>query len=159
MKRFAFRLDRVLKLKEQRQRLAELRQQQARAAVERIRAEIASLSMQLQATATAFELRLKSSITTGSLAGYYERSSQLGQRIGAAEERLQGALAELATATTARTKITTEVEALLTLRERQWQVHRRDAAAMQQNQLDELALRRWQTAGSEQDLGQRRSPS
>ncbi len=144
MKRFIFRLDRVLKIKEQRQRVAELRQQQARLAVENIRAEMAALANALRTTAAALETQVGRTVPVGAWASHYVHSTQIGERLRAAEARLQRAVAELEAAAALRTKITTEVEALLTLRDRQWQDHCDEDRALRQNQLDELALSRWQ---------------
>jgi flagellar export protein FliJ len=146
VKRFIFRLDKVLQVKEQRQRLAELRQQQARLAVDKVRAEIATLTGQLQAASSALETQIGRSVEAGAWTGCYEHSTRVGNALRAAEAMLMNALAELETASSLRTKITQEVEALLTLREQQWHAHRDEAAAQQQDQLDELALSRWQAA-------------
>jgi flagellar export protein FliJ len=149
VKRFTFRLDKVLKVKEQRQRVAELRQQQARLTVEGVRAEIAGHWQELQGTASALEAQLGRPVPSGAWGGYYEHSTKVGENLRTAEARLKRASAELEIASAARTKITSEVEALLTLRAHQWQVHREEAALVQQNQLDELALNRWQAMHSQ----------
>jgi hypothetical protein len=58
VQRFEFRLERVLKLKKQREWLAELRQKQARAALDAARAEVAAINEQIAHSAAALEAGL-----------------------------------------------------------------------------------------------------
>jgi len=146
VKRFEFRLDKVLKLKEQRQRLAELRQQQAQLVVEGIRLEIANVQRELAAAAAALETHIGHAIAAGPWTALYEHSAQLGNLLRATEQRLGRALQELQTASALRTKITTEVEALLALRQQQWQTHWQGAMAAEQDLLEDQAMRRWHAA-------------
>ena len=145
MKRFEFRLERVLKVKQQRQRLAELRQQQARARLNAAQAVVAALQGEIRETAAAVERSVGANGRQLWMA-LYERSRILGQALEAAEVKVQQAQEELSKADAWRRQIATEVEALLNLRQQQWQGYCQEVARAQQEQLDELGLRRWLAA-------------
>ena len=146
MKRFLFRLERVLKLKQQRERLAELRQQQARQLVEAARAEVSRLTEQLQQTAGALRGKGAGPVPAGTWIAHYVHSAQLGQALESAEVHVQRALQRLQEAAAQRTKIAQEVEALQHLRGQQWQEHSQDMMRAEQVRLDELGMRRWTAA-------------
>ncbi len=151
MKRFEFRLERVLKLKQQRQRLAELQQQQARARMDAAQAEATALRGQIRETAAALERSIGAASGRQLWTAYYERSRILGQTLEAAEVKVRQAEEEFAQADVRRRQIATEVEALLNLRQQQWQGYCQDVARVQQEQLDELGLRRWLAAQHKED--------
>ena len=146
MKRFHFRLERVLKLKQQRERLAELRQQQARQVVEAAKAEVARLTEQLRQTAGALGGKLGGAVPASAWVAHYEHSAQLGQALQSAEARVERALRGLHEASAQRTQIAREVESLLYLRRQQWDEHWKDVARAEQVQLDEQGMRRWMAA-------------
>ncbi len=146
MKRFRFRLQRVLKLKQQRERLAELRQLQARRALEAIRAEAARLRERLGQTAGALGGKLGAPIPAAAWVAYYEHSAQLGQAIEAAEARAERAARTLQEAAAQHAEIAREVESLLSLRRSQWELYLQDAARVEQTRLDELGMRGWTSA-------------
>lgn len=146
MKRFEFRLERVLKVKQRRQRLAELRQQQARARLDAAQARVAALQGEIRDTAAAVERSIGGANSRQLWMALYERSRLLGQALEAAEVKVRQAEQELSQADAGRRQIATEVEALLNLRQQQWQGYCRDVARVRQEQLDELGLRRWLAA-------------
>jgi flagellar protein FliJ len=76
----------------------------------------------------------------------YELSERLGQQIVSAEVDLESAEQRLADARRERVQIATEVEALRTLRQQQWETWRQEVAQADQERLDELGLRRWMSA-------------
>lgn len=143
MKRFYFRLQRVLSLKEQRERMAELRQQQARAGLEAIRAECIHIEDEMQRLATDAAARLRESATLGTWQAHYEQAAFLSDVLTAAQRRAAEAEAQLQEANRLRIQASLEVEALRSLRTREWQDYRKEAARQQQNNLDELGLQRW----------------
>lgn len=143
MKRFLFRLERVLKLKQQRERLAELRQQQARQLVEAARAEVSRLTEQLRQTAGALHGKAAGPVAADTWIAHYVHSARLGQALESAEVHVQRALQRLQEAAAQRTKIAQEVEALQHLRDQQWEEHRQDMLRSEQIRLDELGMRRW----------------
>jgi hypothetical protein len=144
VRRFEFRLEQVLKVKRQYERLAELRQQQARFRLEATQAEVAAVNRQVQELAIAFSKSLRGGGGQQLWTAHYEQSTLLSQFLAGAEERVKQAQQELCEADARRKQIATEVEALLHLRQEQWRAHREDVAHAQQEHLDELGLRRWQ---------------
>ena len=149
MRRFQFTLERVLKLKEQRERMAELRQKQARAALEMARRVVASIWTQLEQNAEALEVKVGTSIATGPWLAHYQHAAQLGQALEAADANLRRATQELRQASAQRVQITQEVEALRHLRHQQWQDHWQETMRQEQIRLDELGMRRWQAVQAE----------
>ena len=95
MKRFEFRLERVLKVKQQQQRLAELRQQQARFRVETAHAEVAAGQHQIQELAAALDSESGRETRQELRLAHFERSRLLGQSLAAAEDRSRKAEYEL----------------------------------------------------------------
>ncbi|HZT82338.1 MAG TPA: flagellar export protein FliJ [Gemmataceae bacterium] len=148
MKRFQFRLERLLRLKEQRKRQAELAQAQARQALDRARAEVASLLGQLAAAAEECARRVGRPLPAGEWLLRQDHVGRLRAALDAAEEGVRQAERNLAEADARRARAALEVEALTRLRQRQWEAWRRDADRAEQGQADELGMRRWQ-AGAE----------
>jgi flagellar export protein FliJ len=146
VKRFQFSLERVLKLKEQRERLAELRLKQAHAALEQARAVVVALRTELARTAAALEGKLGQTIAPGAWMVHYQHSTYLGQAIDLAEGNVARAAQAVREAAAERTRIATEVEAMLHLRHGQWQEHWDETMRQEQIRLDDLGMRRWATA-------------
>lgn len=143
MKRFHFRLERVLSLKEQRERLAELRQQQARAHLEEAKAECVRIEDEMVRVAAAAAARLRESAGLGTWQAHYEQSAHLAKMLTTAQQRASEAEAALQEANRLRVQASLEVEALRSLRTREWQNYRKETARHKQNNLDELGLQRW----------------
>jgi flagellar export protein FliJ len=143
MKRFHFRLEHVLSLKEQRERLAEMRQQQARARLEEMRAECARIEGEMVRVAVAAATRLREAAALGTWQAHYEQTAHLAEMLTAAQRKTAEAEAQLQEANRLRIQASLEVEALRGLRTREWQNYRKEAAQHQQNNLDELGLQRW----------------
>ncbi len=148
MKRFEFSLDRLLKVKRQLERLAELEQLQARTEVEKFRATLLELQTQLDRVAGRLTTQDGQS-TTGSpheWAAIADLSRRIGESIEESERGVAVAEQRLAAASQERATVAMEVEALVTLREQQWDHWRREALQADQDRLDEQGLRRWQAA-------------
>lgn len=143
MKRFQFRLERVLALKEQRERLAEIRQQQARARWEEARAECDRIEEQLARMAAKTAEKLREAATLGTWQAHYVQATHLDILLTAAQRRLDEAEKLLQEMNRLRIQAAQEVETLRLLRAKEWQEYRKDAARQQQNKLDELGLQRW----------------
>lgn len=146
MQRFEFRLERVLKLKQQRHRLAEFHQQQARARLDAALAAVAALQDEIVETSAAAARGLAEAIGRQLWTAHQERVRLLSQTLEVAEVQSREAEQELARADARRRQIATEVEVLLNLRHQQWQGYCQEVARAQQEQLDELGLRRWLSA-------------
>src|SRR5207302_6788900 len=86
MQRFEFRLERVLKLKKQREWLAELRQKQARAALDVARAEVAAIHDQIAQSAAVLEASLAAAARDASWLSRHQQSLQLGRLLELAED-------------------------------------------------------------------------
>jgi flagellar export protein FliJ len=146
MKRFHFRLERVLALKEQRERLAEMQQQRAQARWEEARVECARREKELADTAAHATERLREAAALGTWRNHYAQAAHLGELLAAAQQRLAEAEKLLQEANRLRIQATLEVETLRSLRTKEWQNYRKEAARQQQDKLDELGLQRWLTA-------------
>ena len=146
MKRFQFRLERVLRLKEHRERLAELRQSQAARLVERTQAEVARLEQQLAQAGTAAAGGLERTETLTAWLAQSAYLAELDRELQAAQGRAKQAAQTLSEATARRAQAAREVEALRHLRQRHWLAHQEDRQREEQHLLDELGMQRWRTA-------------
>lgn len=142
MKRFRFRLESLLGLRRQKDRLAEARQLCARQAWEAAQSEVDTLLAQLVESATAIEARLGRTIGTDHWLAQYQHMTLLRLAVDRAEARAKRALTDLEEANRRRRTTATELEALERLRGEQWQEHRRDAARSEQKWLDDAYLHR-----------------
>lgn len=146
MKRFQFRLQRVLSLKEQRERLAEARQQQARARLDAARAECNRLEDELARTAAEGAARWREVAALGIWQASYERSAALDEMLAAARRLAEEAEKQLQEADRLRIQASLEVESLRALRAREWEDYRKETSRQRQSNLDELGLQRWRAA-------------
>lgn len=142
MKRFHFRLQRLLRLNQQKERQAELRQLQARGVWEAAGRDVDSLLDGLVRSAAAVESRIGRPIETDCWTAQYQHMTQLRLALDAAETSAQRAKTALDEANGFRRIAAAEVEALRFLREQQWQQHREESARAEQERLDEMWLRR-----------------
>lgn len=145
MKRFEFSLERVLQVKKQRERLAELQQQQARFAFNTAQEEVLAWHAQLAHLARPDGVL--------SWMARQQQAALVSQSVERAEQRAAHARQRLEEAIRARARIATEVEALAHLRQQQWQEFRRQQQGAQQAQLDEFGLRRWLDQQAERVTG------
>ncbi len=155
MRRFHFRLERVLTVKKQRERLAEIRQQQARARLEEAKAECRRIEAELARTAASAAAKLREAVSLGTWQAPYEHVARLSDLLTAAQARVSEAQKQLQEADRLRIQAALEVEALVGLRTREWQNYRQEAARQQQNNLDELGLQRWLAKRVERPFGHR----
>lgn len=156
MKRFEFSLDRLLKVKKQQERLAELAQHRAREAADQARARLAELRGQLDRVADQYAAAVGRAMTPTQWASASDLSERLGRSIRAGEEEVAAAEEALAAAAQERAAVATEVEAISTLRQQQWDKWRQEAKQADQDRLDEVGLRRWmakQEAAGPADAG------
>ncbi len=141
MRRFVFSLEQLLKVKEQHERLAKLRQQQALVSREAAAAQVLALE-QILADA-AVRVQRPDGVDPVALATRQEHASRLATRLHGARVAEQRAFRELEEATRRLRQAAVDVEALLTLRQQQWQEHRRTLLRQQQEQLDDHGMRAW----------------
>lgn len=146
MARFVFPLERVLRTKRQLEKLAEARVRRASDAVDAARAAEHALRDRFAEVSTYLTDSLGRGFDPTRWAAGSELSERIGREITAATAAVTAALADLDRATDARTAAATEVEALATLRRQQFDRWREETAKAEQQQLDEVGLRRWQSA-------------
>ncbi len=146
MKRFEFSLDRLLKVKKQLERLAELEQARAAKVVADARGRVDGLKSRLLQVSSAVHSAVGQGVSPGQWVNAYAVSEHLGQQIEVAEQAAKAAEAKLAAAARNRTAVSQEVESLSSLRQQQWERWQQEAAAKVQEQLDEVTLRRWMAA-------------
>ncbi|HEY1188709.1 MAG TPA: flagellar FliJ family protein [Gemmata sp.] len=148
MKRFEFSLDRLLRVKKQLERLAELEQQRAQEATERARATLQGLRDQLDRISD----RISASVGRVMAPQQWASASGMAERVGVSiresEQEVQAAEQRLIAAAQERAQLATEVEALSTLRRQQAEKWQLEAQKYDQNQLDEMIQQRRQAAPS-----------
>jgi flagellar biosynthesis chaperone FliJ len=151
MQRFRFRLERVLRLKRQRERQVELRQQQAAAGLEAAR--LAALSIQAM-----IEQQMIGAVGRGgqamALDSWISRSqylAQLERSLDAAQAQVRAAEGRLREVNTERATVHAEVGAIEQRRRDQWDEYRHDAQRSAQEQIDDLSLRNWLLARAAED--------
>lgn len=142
MKRFQFRLDKVLRLKQQKDRQAELRQISARQAWETAQQEVDSLYERLVRSASAVEARIGQTIETNSWIAQYQHLTQVRLAADVAEANAKRAMKALEEANRIRRITAVELESLQILRKQQWQEYRKEGALAEQLRLDDVYLHR-----------------
>jgi flagellar FliJ protein len=155
VKRFTFRLERILKLKKQRQRLAELAQLQAAAVLEQAQKEEAALQEQLARNAAVLAAQVGRPVDTAAWLTHYSHAGQLGKSLDQAEANIQAAAKKLQEAAARLTQISTEVEVLLSLRRQYWEEFLQETGREEQKALDELVIERWRGSEKRSTAGER----
>ncbi len=140
MSKFAFSLDGVLRYKRQREQMAELREMQARAALDLARQRVDELKEQLRQAA---ENMAEPPRPPDSWPARFERTIRIGDALHAAIRVMEQAEQALLEATKERVRWSTEVESLKLLREQQLAEHQHTQQRAEQVRLDELGMRRW----------------
>lgn len=146
MSRFRFPLATLLRVKELREQIAEGQVARARHDLEACRAEQARLQSALDEVAGQLEQSLGTAWPGSTWSNVFEHSARLGRALDAARLRVQSAEQALRQALEVRTRIASEVEMLVTLRQQYRQAHREQEQAVEQQRLDELGMRQWGAA-------------
>ncbi len=146
MKRFEFSLDRVLKVKAQLKRIAEAEEARANQDVVSARVVVDGLKIQQVRVADTLSGRLGQGVSPCQWVNVFELSENLCRQLAAAEQSAQAAEDKLKTAHEERRVVASEVEALSSIRQQQWDAWKREREAKTQEQLDEVSLRQWMTA-------------
>jgi len=142
MKKFQFRLQKLLWYHQQRQKQAEVRLRQAVMERETVLAERLRIEQEIERTCRLPEQagQLVSLSARQSLTAHLQL---LGQTLTATQEKLKLMDQRLREANQALTEITKDVEGLLHLRAQQQQEHRDEVNRQQQIVLDEVVMRQW----------------
>jgi flagellar export protein FliJ len=143
VKRFVFTLEQVLRLKRQREGLAEMLLARAHADVRLARDRAADLRGQLDRVADGLAAAVGRPVVPADWAARADRAAHVGRAVEAADRAVVDALGRVDEAARRRAALAVEVEALKTLRHGQWERYRQDARRAEQERLDELSLGRW----------------
>jgi flagellar export protein FliJ len=163
MQRFEFKLERVLRFKQLREKAAEIRQKKSAAALKGVLDDITTLQDHLGQTAQTVEQKLAegAALSLSSWLACYAQAIRIGKAIEDAEKKADQAKQVLLEANAQRKQAAIEVEGVLTLRKRQWEIYQRMKNRQEQERSDEFALRRWQgrTAQNKETGGECRIPN
>jgi flagellar protein FliJ len=143
VKRFEFHLDGLLRVKRQQEHLAELAQQKAQFAVHQASARLDHLRGEMARLSDTLAARVGQAVSADRWVTAYDLLDKMGRQIESAEGELQLAERQLDDARQARVQVSTEVEAIGTLRQQQWDQWKQDVAQADQERLDELSVRMW----------------
>jgi flagellar export protein FliJ len=143
MKPYHFRLERVLRLKEQQKRVAELQEMQAQQNLHRSRAGVTTVRQQLSENSAALAVHVGRVVSPAAWLAFYDLSRKLGDALKKAETQLQQAQENVNQAMRRRVQISRETEALVVLRDEQQREYRHEVERQVQGHLDELSVRRW----------------
>jgi flagellar export protein FliJ len=152
VKKFEFSLDRLLRVKRQLERLAELEQRRAQEAVEQARAALGAFQDQLARISDQFSRAVGRAMTPHQWVSASDMAERLGNSIRLAEQEVTQAEQKLLTASQERAQVAVEVEAISTLRGQQWELWRQEAQKADQDRLDEVSLRLWRAARDEAEV-------
>lgn len=142
MKRFQFRLEKLLRLKRQKDRQAELRQLSMRRVWEAARQEVDSLHERLVRSASAVEARIGQTIETNCWIAHYQHITQVRLAVDVAEANAKWAMTALEEANRIRRITAVELESLQLLRQQQWRQYRKESALAEQQRIDDVYLHR-----------------
>lgn len=146
MKRFVFSLERLLRVKRQLERIAELEMRRAQEATEKARAQLQALRDQLDSLSNKISASVGRVMPPQQWAAASGMAERVGVSIQASEREVTAAEQRLLAAAQERTQLATEVEALSTLRRQQAEKWQQEVQKYDQNQLDEMVQQRWQAA-------------
>ncbi len=142
MKKFQFRLQKLLWYHQQRQKQAEVRLRQAFMERETVLAERVKIEQEIERTCQLPE-QPGHLINVSSRQNVAAHLQLLGRTLTATQEKLKLMDQRLREANQALTQITKDVEGLLHLRTQQQQEHRDEVNRQQQIVLDEVVMRQW----------------
>jgi flagellar export protein FliJ len=145
MQKFTFRLERLLRLKEQKKRQAELEQMQAAQRLQSAHQRVAGIWQELANVAAEFERQLGTADESGQVVASGLRTRQYELSLQQAESVVQQRARELHEVNERRSAMSREVEILLHLREQEMHEHHVQVMKHEQVQLDEVVLRQWQS--------------
>lgn len=146
MKRFEFSLDKLLKVKSQLKRLAEMEEARANQAVITARMVVDGLRVQQVQVAQTLGGRLGQGVSPCQWVNVFELSELLTKQLDHAEKSVTAAEDKLRTANQERKAVSVEVEALTKLRQQKYDAWKRERELKDQQQLEEVGLRLWTKA-------------
>ena len=149
MQRFVFSLERVLKHRERRERLAEMRLLRAVAALQAREAAAVLARSRLQQAGVGLAGRQALDVTAWLTT--FRHLDRLARELAAAEAQVREAARFVEEAAAQHRRLAREAEALRQLRRQHFERHRKAAAKTEERFLDEQGLRRWFHADATQE--------
>jgi flagellar export protein FliJ len=149
MRAFEFRLASVLKIRERKKRLAEIRQLQARELARQRQAELAELRQEANRLADVMAKIVHEKGDGRNWPAIAAQIPSLNGRIRTAEKRVAEAENLLRQANEQLRQASIAVEALLELKRRKRQAYDAEVEAAEQQRVEEFTLRKWMDAGRE----------
>lgn len=143
MAKFVFPLDRLLRLRRQQERMAEVEMLRAKAALDAAHAKANELRGQLTKLSDDLSATVGRTFAARLWAASADQSLWLGQAIAAADAAVHSAAEAHRVADRKRAGIAAEVEALLTLRGEHLDAFKQDQRKADQDRVDEAGLRRF----------------
>lgn len=143
MQRFRFKLEQVLRHKERRERLAEMRQWRALAALRTQEQALAKLQARWRNAGAALPSDPHAALDVARWLAQLRAAERLARDLAAATLRVHEAAVAFENATAQRRQQALEAEALRQLRHRQHERYLEQAAKAEQRFLDEEGMRRW----------------
>lgn len=151
MAKFVFTLDRVLRLRKQQERMAEVEVVRARAVVDAARLRVKEHQDLLQIVSDGLAANVGQTATAAQWSSAVEYSQRLGLVIRDAERQVREALEAQHVADRKRAEIAAEVEALQTLRNEQKAQYAQELQKAEQERTDEAGLRLWLAASDKRE--------
>ena len=151
MQKFEFPLERLLQVRRQQERLAEIEQLRSVAALDAARGRVRDLRAECERMSTNLLAAVGQTIAPHRWAADRAEVARLGDAVAAAEAAASAAAEALRVAARKRSVVAAEVEAIETLRREQMDNFRREFAKVEQDQVDEAGRRRWAAALTESE--------
>ena len=143
MKRFEFRLERLLELKRQAEKLAEIRQLQARWTLDVARRKESELADQIARSSSALTSHIGRPVPPSWWMAQYQYLAEMGRALQQAGMEREAAWKIVQDADRTRVRARAEAESLRLLRQRSWQDHQLVTSRIAQQRLDETVMQRW----------------
>ena len=143
MKRFDFRLQRLLRLRQQLQKQAELRQGQVSMQLEAAKVKVSRIESELAQRSLAMAGYVGQSIDPAVWQNGFQNVLQMNDTLNAAIEEKDKVAEQLEVANKQRADATRDTEAIDFLRERKLKEHEYEVQREMQYFQDEIAMRLW----------------
>jgi len=151
MKKFQFRLERVLRYHKQRLKEAEMRMSQALREKEAVTQVVRAYELQIEEAGHSKE-RVGGLINPAIRANLTAHLEYLAANLAVNKERLKLAEQRFRETDRERSEINSEVERLSQFRDQQRHEHHAEVMRMQQIDLDEVVMRKWSLNGADDPL-------
>ncbi|WP_020468452.1 flagellar export protein FliJ [Zavarzinella formosa] len=151
MQKFEFPLERLLKIRRQQERLAELEVMRAIAAVDAAKARVEELREKLRRHSEQMTQFVGRTLSPHEWVAGCDFSNHLGQSITQALKEVGLAEQRVAEASAKRTEVASEAEAMQSLRDQQYSQFKQELQKFDQERVDEAGLRRWLASAPERE--------